>query len=66
MKQFILEPDKVIASGDPIAKELVDEYGAPMPNLGVTAAQIGPLLAFLGFAEQAHGRPSARRRRPPT
>lgn len=52
VKQFILEPDKLIASGDPIAKDLVDEYGVPMPNLGVTAAQIGPLLTFLGFAEQ--------------
>lgn len=50
VKQFILAPDKVIASGDPIAKGLVDEYGAQMPNLGVTAAQIGPLLTYLGFA----------------
>ena len=50
VKRFILAPDKVIAAGDPIAKGLVDEYGVPMPNLGVTEAQIGPLLAFLGFA----------------
>ena len=49
MKRFILEPDKVIAEGDPIATDLLDEYGVPMPNLGVTEAQIGPLLAFLGF-----------------
>jgi mono/diheme cytochrome c family protein len=50
VKRFILEPDKMIAEGDPIAKELLDEYGVPMPNLGVTEAQIGPLLEFLGFA----------------
>jgi len=49
VEAFILAPDKVIASGDPIAKDLVDEYGMAMPNLGVTAAQIGPLLTFLGF-----------------
>ena len=49
VEAFILAPDKVIASGDPIAKGLVDEYGMQMPNLGVTAAQIGPLLTFLGF-----------------
>jgi mono/diheme cytochrome c family protein len=49
-KAFILTPDKVIASGDPIAKELLAEYGAPMPNLGVTEAQVEPLLALLGFA----------------
>jgi mono/diheme cytochrome c family protein len=53
VKRFILEPDKVIASGDPIANELLDEYGSPMPNLGVTEAQIGPLLSYLGFAEQS-------------
>ena len=49
-EQFILAPDKVIASGDPIAKSLVKEYGMQMPNLGVTDAQLGPLLTFLGFA----------------
>lgn len=52
VKRFILAPDEVIASGDPIAKQLVDEYGTQMPNLGVTAAQIGPLMTFLGFTEQ--------------
>ncbi len=52
VKQFILAPDTVIASGDPIAKGLVDEYGTQMPNLGVTAAQIGPLLTYLGFQVQ--------------
>ena len=50
VERFILAPDEVIASGDPIAKSLVKEYGMQMPNLGVTAAQIGPLLTFLGFA----------------
>ena len=49
VSQFVLVPDKVIASGDPIAKQLVSEYGMAMPNLGVSEAQIGPLLEFLGF-----------------
>lgn len=49
VEQFILAPDKVIASGDPIAKGLVEEYGMEMPNLGVTDAQLAPLLTFLGF-----------------
>jgi mono/diheme cytochrome c family protein len=52
VEQFILAPEKVIASGDPIAAALMDEYGVAMPNLGVTAAQIGPLLEFLGFVAQ--------------
>lgn len=50
VEQFILAPDKVIASGDPIAKSLVAEYGMQMPNLGVTDAQLGSLLTVLGFA----------------
>lgn len=53
VERFILAPDQVIASGDPIATQLVDEYGTQMPNLGVTQAQIGPLLTLLGFAEAA-------------
>lgn len=48
-EKFILAPQDVIASGDPTAKKLVSEYGMPMPDVGVTAAQIGPLLAFLGY-----------------
>lgn len=48
-EKFILAPQDVIASGDPTAKKLVAEYGMAMPDVGVTDAQIGPLLAFLGF-----------------
>lgn len=48
-EKFILAPQDVIASGDPTAKKLVAEYGMAMPDVGVTAAQIGPLLAFLGY-----------------
>ncbi len=58
VKQFILDPAGVIAAGDPIAKSLVDEYGTTMPNLGVTDAQIEPLLEFLGFAAQAETTPA--------
>lgn len=49
VKQFIIAPDEVIASGDPIAQELLDKYGSPMPNLGVTEAQAEALLVHLGF-----------------
>jgi mono/diheme cytochrome c family protein len=49
VRAFILAPDDVIASGDPIAKELLDKYGAPMPNLGITEPQADALLAYLGF-----------------
>ena len=46
---FITAPDKVIASGDPTAAQLVKEYGVPMPNLGVTTQQAGQLLAYIQF-----------------
>ena len=52
VERFIREPDKVIASDDPIAKQLVEEYGSQMPTLGVSDAQLAALVAFLGFAQQ--------------
>ena len=54
VRAFVLGPDKVIAAGDPIATKLVAENNnVRMPNLGVTEAQIGPLLTFLGFTVAA-------------
>ena len=58
VERFIQAPDAVIASGDPIAKQLVDDYGAQMPNLGVSDAQLAALVAFLGYAEQGSSPPS--------
>ena len=46
---FITAPDKVIASGDPTATQLVKEYGAPMPNLGVTTQQAEQILAYIQY-----------------
>lgn len=46
---FITAPDKVIASGDPTAAQLLKEYGAPMPNLGVTQEQAEQILAYVQF-----------------
>lgn len=45
--EFIVAPDRLIASGDPIAEQLVQEYGIPMPNLGVTRQQANDILAYL-------------------
>ena len=50
VERFVFAPDEVIASGDPTAAALVEQYGVPMPDVGVTDAQIGPLLEYLGFA----------------
>ena len=57
-EKFILAPQDVIASGDPTAKKLVAEYGMPMPDVGVTDSQIGPLLAFLGYQAASAPKPT--------
>jgi mono/diheme cytochrome c family protein len=53
VERFITAPDEVIASGDPIAQDLVDQYGTAMPNLGVTPAQVAALVVFLGYEAAA-------------
>jgi len=55
--QFITSPDKLIASGDPTAKQLVQQYGMPMPNLGITNAQAAEILAYIDA--QSGGAPGA-------
>lgn len=45
---FIATPDKVLASGDPIATQLLAEHNnVPMPNLGLTQTEVESLLAYL-------------------
>ena len=45
--RFIVAPDEVIASGDPIAAELLAKYNdLAMPNLGLTEDQAGSLVVF--------------------
>lgn len=46
--RWIVAPDRLLASGDPVASQLVKEYnGLPMPNLGVTEAEAAAVLAFI-------------------
>jgi len=52
VKDFISMPDEILASDDPIAAELLAEFnGIPMPNLGLTEAEVESLLAFLEGGE---------------
>jgi len=45
---FVVAPDKVIASGDPYAQQLVKQYGGlQMPNLGIPRADVETLLAYI-------------------
>ena len=58
LARFISAPDRVIAGGDTIASEMLKEYKVPMPNLGLTSAQVEAILAFLAApAESAHPHP---------
>jgi mono/diheme cytochrome c family protein len=54
--EFITAPDQVIASGDPVATRLVEEYGLAMPNLGIAQEEAEGLLAYI--EAQSGGPPS--------
>ncbi len=55
LARFISVPDKVLAAGDAIATRLLKKYKVPMPNLGLTDAEVGALVAYL--QAQAAGAP---------
>ncbi len=45
--RWLLEPDKMLAEGDPIASEMLAEFNnIAMPNLGLTEADAAALIAF--------------------
>ena len=46
--RFLAAPDQVLASGDPIATELLSKYNIKMPNLGLTETEVTALIAYLG------------------
>jgi mono/diheme cytochrome c family protein len=52
---WITGPAKVVASGDPIATQLVQEYGMTMPTLGLSQTQIGEILSYI--EAQSPGKP---------
>lgn len=45
--RMIVEPDKLIASGDATAQQLVQEYGMPMPNLGISTADAEAIVSYI-------------------
>jgi mono/diheme cytochrome c family protein len=48
LANFISAPDRVLASGDPIANRLLKEYGGvAMPNLGLNHSQVDELITYL-------------------
>ncbi len=47
VKRFIMQPDELLNSNDPVAAELLREYGMPMPNLAIPDSEAEALIAFL-------------------
>lgn len=48
IKEFITAPDKKFAAGDPAATQLLAQFNnVPMPNLGLSAAEVDSLVAYL-------------------
>jgi mono/diheme cytochrome c family protein len=60
LKRWIMEPDIMLAEGDPIALELKEKYNnIPMPNFGITEEQAENVLAYIAFesGEEAFPQP---------
>lgn len=58
LEAFIATPDKVLASGDPVAKSLLEQYKVPMPNLGLSPAEVDALIAYLETTAAAGEKPA--------
>ncbi len=58
LARWIKEPDKMLAEGDPIATQLLREFNnVPMPNLGLSDAQVEALVAYLESLEAGTAAP---------
>lgn len=54
LRSFIVAPDQMLASGDPIATGLLAEYNnVAMPNMGLSAAEVEDVIAYLATTSQA-------------
>ncbi|MDA0375197.1 MAG: SCO family protein [Planctomycetota bacterium] len=48
LRRWIAEPDKVLAEGDPLAHELLAQWGrVPMPNLRLDAEDVDEIVRYL-------------------
>jgi mono/diheme cytochrome c family protein len=66
LRSIIVEPDRLLRAGDPIALALLEEYGIPMPNLGLTHAQAESILDYLAGARPGAAAAAAVPRAPAT
>lgn len=60
LARFILEPDKMLDEGDPIATGLLQEYGnVPMPAMGLSVEEVQAVIAYLEPAGNGAVAPTA-------
>lgn len=61
LSRWILEPDRMLAEGDPTAQALLKEFhGVPMPNAGLQPAQVAALIAYIeGGSAASPAQPAA-------
>lgn len=58
--RWIAMPNELLSAGDPIARQLLQEYGGlPMPNLGLTEREAESVIAYLETAAETGTAPSA-------
>lgn len=62
--QYLLAPDRMLASKDPIAVALAKSHKVPMPNLGLTHEQVDELIAYLEM-QTSHAEPTTATAQPP-
>ena len=56
LSRYVLQPDKLLAEGDPIATALSKKYGsARMPNVNLGAADVEAVLKYLESRDSARG-----------
>lgn len=59
LERWIVEPDTMLAEGDPLAVELLATFNnVPMPNMGVTPAEARSIMAYLAAASAAPAPPA--------
>ena len=59
LSAWIKAPDKVLAAKDPAATQLAAQFGMPMPNLGLSDADVASLMAYLQSMDGAPAAPPA-------
>jgi len=60
LTRWLKEPDKVLAEGDPIAAQLLTESNnVPMPNMGLSDADVADLIAYFQSIDDTAPAPAA-------